>query len=181
MTGRKVGETGHQVIPAPALEHVRLELTDFCARRVPGLIGVTCLAAGADQMFAEAVLAAGGQLHVVVPARRYEESFEDPADRRRFHALLARAAARHALDFDEPSEEAYQAAGHHVVDLSDELVAVWDEKPARGFGGTADTVQVRAQAAAARDHRLESRRGALNAAHGTWRRAVSAADHSGWG
>lgn len=140
MSVRTVGETGHQVIPAPALDYVRRELTDFCARRVPGLIGVTCLAAGADQMFAEAVLAAGGQLHVVVPARRYEDSFEDAADRHRFRTLLAHAAARHVLDVDEPSEAAYLAAGHLVVELSDELVAVWDEKPARGLGGTADTV-----------------------------------------
>jgi hypothetical protein len=140
VTVRKVGESGHQVIPAKALAHVRRELAAFCAGYGPRLVGITCLAAGADQMFAEAVLAAGGQLHVVVPARRYEQTFEDPADYHRFQSLVARAAARDALDFDEPSERAYLAAGRRVVDLCDELVAVWDEKPARGLGGTADAV-----------------------------------------
>jgi hypothetical protein len=91
-------------------------------------------------MFAEAVLALGGLLHVVLPSRNYEQSFEDSAQRRRFQDLLARAATRETLDFDAPSDAAYLAAGKHVVELSDELVAVWDRKPARGVGGTGDIV-----------------------------------------
>jgi len=38
------------------------------------------------------------------------------------------------------------AASKFMVDEADELYAVWDGKPARGYGGTADVV------AYARDH-----------------------------
>ena len=44
------------------------------------------------------------------------------------------------LEFDAPSEEAFLAAGQRVVELSDELLAVWDGKKAAGLGGTADIV-----------------------------------------
>ena len=40
----------------------------------------------------------------------------------------------------EPSEAAFLAAGRLVVERSDVLAAVWDGKPARGSGGTADVV-----------------------------------------
>ena len=137
----RVGESGHQAIPAHAVDHVKRELTQFCSSRGPALLGITCLAAGADQMFAEAVLASGGQLHVVLPARNYDRSFEHPDDLNRFRTLLRLAAAFEALDFETPSDAAYLAAGKRVVDLSDEMVAVWDRKPARGIGGTADIVE----------------------------------------
>jgi len=45
------------------------------------------------------------------------------------------------LSFDEPSEEAYLAAGCRVVDMSDVLLAVWDGQPARGKGGTGNIVE----------------------------------------
>jgi len=32
-------------------------------------------------------------------------------------------------------------ASLHMIEQADELVAVWDGKPARGYGGTADVVK----------------------------------------
>ncbi|MGY3204135.1 hypothetical protein ACVW19_004650 [Streptomyces sp. TE5632] len=40
----------------------------------------------------------------------------------------------------ESTSEAHMAGSEILVDLSGELLAVWDGKPARGFGGTADVV-----------------------------------------
>ncbi|EDY51731.1 hypothetical protein [Streptomyces clavuligerus] len=40
----------------------------------------------------------------------------------------------------EPTPQARQAGNELLVDRCDELVAVWDGLPARGFGGTADAV-----------------------------------------
>jgi hypothetical protein len=45
------------------------------------------------------------------------------------------------LDYAEPTEEAFLAAGKSVVDNCQVLIAVWDGKPARGLGGTADIVR----------------------------------------
>lgn len=45
------------------------------------------------------------------------------------------------MPYEEPSDEAYLAAGQEVVDLTDTLLAIWDGQPARGLGGTADVVR----------------------------------------
>ena len=44
------------------------------------------------------------------------------------------------LPFVESTVQAHLTAGQAVVDRSERLVAVWDGKPARGIGGTADIV-----------------------------------------
>lgn len=106
----------------------------------PNLIGVSSLAAGADQLFAQVVLEIGGVIDVVVPAQRYRATFSRAEDLALYETLLAQAREIVTLPFDEPSEEAFAAAGRHVVNASDCLVAVWDGQPARGLGGTADVV-----------------------------------------
>jgi hypothetical protein len=40
----------------------------------------------------------------------------------------------------ESTEEAHTAASEAMLNDSDLLLALWDGKPARGFGGTADVV-----------------------------------------
>lgn len=135
-----VGITGHQRIPADALPYVLAELRALLSSIDDEVTGVTSLAAGADQLFAGLVLACGGELHAVIPARRYADSFTEPEELERYRDLVARASSVETLEYDEPCEEAYLAAGERVVDLSRRLVAVWDGEPARGKGGTADIV-----------------------------------------
>lgn len=64
---------------------------------------------------------------------------EAPKTPRR-EALLARASRLHTLPFTESTPEAHMRASERMLDLADELLAVWDGKPARGYGGTADVV-----------------------------------------
>lgn len=135
-----VGCTGHQQMPDEAVSHATSELRTSL-KAIPDLVGLTSLAAGADQLFAETVLAVGGQLHVKIPSRRYEESFETPTQVAPYQRLLAAAAVAEVLDFDEPSEQAFYAAGKAVVDECDLLLAVWDGQAAKGLGGSADVVQ----------------------------------------
>lgn len=135
-----VGVTGHQEIPAEALEYVRGRMVDHLCRLPAPLVGNTALAAGADQLFAEVVLDCGGTLHVVLPSRDYPATLPDPAALERFFALKRRAHTVEVLDHAEASEAAYLAAGQRIVELSEHLVAVWDGLPARGKGGTADIV-----------------------------------------
>jgi len=137
---RVIGITGHQAIPADIADYLRDELRRRCAAAAPALIGVSCLAAGADQLFAACVLETGGTLDVIVPSRNYESAFTDPADLERFQLLLARAAHVERLDFAQPAVDAYDAAGRRVVDRADEVLAVWDGLPAKGKGGTGDIV-----------------------------------------
>lgn len=48
--------------------------------------------------------------------------------------------AVHRLPFTESTSESHMAASKLMVDQADELYAVWDSKPARAYGGTADVV-----------------------------------------
>lgn len=137
----RIGVTGHQDIPAGALEYVTRGINDVLDGFKDGLVGVSSLAAGADQVFASLVLERGGRLEIILPSSGYETTFSHSEDLRRFHLLLARATTVERLSFAEPSEEAYLAAGYRVVDLSEILLAVWDGEPAKGKGGTGDIVQ----------------------------------------
>jgi hypothetical protein len=101
--------------------------------------GVSALAVGADQLFAGSVLRHGGRLHVIVPSHGYETTFRGP-DRDRYLEFLANAHEVETLEYPEPSEDAFLAAGIRVVDLSDLLLAVWDGQRAQGRGGTGDVV-----------------------------------------
>jgi hypothetical protein len=136
----RIGVTGHQHIPPEALEHVTTGINRVLDGASDGLIGVSSLAAGSDQFFASLVLRRGGRLEVILPSKSYEQTFSHPEDLNSFNSLLNRAATIETLSFEEPSEEAYLAAGFRVVDLSDLLLAVWDGEPAKGKGGTADIV-----------------------------------------
>lgn len=136
-----VGVTGHQEMPAAARAYVVTRLHELLRELPRPVTGLSSLAAGADQLFAEAVLEAGGVLHVIRPARRYELAFDDAEARERYRALLVRAAAVDTLSFEDPSEVAFFEAGKRIAERVDLLVAVWDGEPARGLGGTADVVR----------------------------------------
>lgn len=138
-TASRLGITGHQVLPDAALAHVIAGLRHAVAEAGAGLVGITSLAAGSDQVFAKEVFAAGGQLHAVLPCRGYEATF-DAGDLTTYRKLRERTATSETLSFSEPSEAAFYAAGQRVVDLCERLLAVWDGQPAQGLGGTADIV-----------------------------------------
>jgi enoyl-CoA hydratase/carnithine racemase len=102
--------------------------------------GYTCLAAGADQLFAQVLEAKRVPYVAVVPCRQYERAFTMRNDLREFHRLFAGATETIEMPFQEPSEQAFYEAGRKVVDCSDIVIAAWDGKPARGLGGTGDIV-----------------------------------------
>jgi len=135
-----VGITGHQSIPRSALAFVEESISAVLDGLSEDLTGVTALAEGADQLFAEILLEKGGHLHAVIPCANYEASFRQGKPREHFLRLLAQADSVETLDSACCSEAAFLAAGQQVVDLSEVLIAVWDGRPARGLGGTADIV-----------------------------------------
>ena len=141
MVVTRVGGTGHRLLPAATSRLVEPELRALLARcaGATGLVGVTLLDDGADQLFAQAILALGGVLEVVLPAIRYRDGL--PANSvGAYDELLARATCVRRLPYVESTSEAHMAAGQLVVEGADLLVAVWDGRPARGVGGTSDVV-----------------------------------------
>ncbi|MGH3714105.1 MAG: hypothetical protein ACRDT4_11680 [Micromonosporaceae bacterium] len=103
------------------------------------LIGVSCLADGADQVFARALVDAGGQLVVVVPASEYRDGLPEAAWDA-YDELLAKAVEVRRLPYVRSDEHAHMAASVEMLRGVDRLFAVWDGHPARGHGGTADVV-----------------------------------------
>ena len=136
----RVGVTGHQKLPIAAFPFILAEFARVLASASGEVVGLTSLAAGADQLFARAVLEGGGRLHAVIPCARYESAFVDEAARASFHELLAASSDVETLPYDQPSAQAFMEAGKRVVDLAELMLAVWDGQAAQGVGGTADVV-----------------------------------------
>lgn len=116
-----------------------MALRDTLLQYSDGMVGVSCLADGADQLFAHIVVDLGHTLEVVVPAKQYRDGLS-PAAQPTYDRLIAKAIHVDQLHYVESTEEAHMAGGKAIVDRSDLLLAVWDGKPARGYGGTADVV-----------------------------------------
>ena len=116
----------------------------------PVIAMVSSLAEGSDRIAAEAALAIGLPLDVVLPCARtiYEQTFVDDSSRAEFETLLDKARARMILPLpSEPAADreaqlaqAYESAGLTMLAQADILIAVWDGEPARGRGGTGDIV-----------------------------------------
>ena len=136
-----LGVTGHQVIPSEKLASTVHAVRDVLHRAGSPLTGVTSLAAGADQLVATELVQSGGRLHVIVPSLLYERTFTSSEGLACFRLLLEAAIEVTTLDYAKPTEEAFMAAGRTIVDRSEMLLAIWDGKPARGLGGTADVVR----------------------------------------
>ena len=138
----KIGITGHSNLTPESVPLVAVELRKVLSEYGAPLIGVSCLARGADQVFARVVLELGGELEVVLPAADYRERKVKPENRDEFETLLGQAATVRVLPFDTSSRDAYAAANEDVLGGVDALVAVWDGAGPDGKGGTADQVQV---------------------------------------
>lgn len=136
----RLAVTGHRGLSQATNAMVEDALrTEINKRSASDLIGLSCLADGADTLFARAIVDRGGALHVIVPAREYRDSL--PADHHAtYDALLAKAARVIALDRVESNSDAHMEASLRMLGEADELFAVWDGLPARGYGGTADVV-----------------------------------------
>jgi hypothetical protein len=137
---RRVGVTGHRMLPAGTARLVQLALRERLAQLAgSALVGVSALADGADQLFADAILALGGSLEVLVPASRYRDAL--PADcRPAYDRLIARAQTVERLTYQHSTDEAHMAAGRWLVERCDVILAIWDGRPSRGLGGTGDVV-----------------------------------------
>jgi hypothetical protein len=135
----RVGITGHQKIDAVVsiwlLDQLRVLVQD-----TPGLVGVSSLAEGADQLFAEVVLIARRPLEVVLPFAEYVEVFSNEVSRATYETILKEAAKTVTLPRQSTDELSFLEAGRHIVRDTASMVAIWDGKPAKGVGGTADIV-----------------------------------------
>lgn len=142
----RIGITGHSNLTTDTepliAEAIKATLADHA---VAPLTGVTCLAKGADQVFARAVLDLGGTLEVILPAADYRDRKVKPDNAIQFDNLISQAIRVHTMPFAQSNRDAYMAASDHVLSTIDALLAVWDGGPSGGHGGTADVVAAATQ------------------------------------
>ncbi|MBB5121153.1 hypothetical protein AF335_01890 [Streptomyces eurocidicus] len=136
----RIGITGHRGLPDEVEQRVRQELAEAVKAYPPDeLVGVSCIADGPDAWFARSVLDRGGRVEVVIPAAEYRNSLPG-WHHVTYDEILDRASDVHHTGLDEPTSQAHMAGSELLVGLVDEVLAVWDGQPARGYGGTADVV-----------------------------------------
>ncbi len=155
-TSLRIGVSGHRVPPklpeeseAPLRARIDRILPAIAAaarkaNAAATLVIVSSLAEGSDRIVAEAGLAAGFALQVVLPFARaeYAHDFETPTSRGEFEQLLANACDVFELDGDaDERPRAYEAAGLFMLANIDVLIAIWDGEVAAGIGGTAQIVE----------------------------------------
>jgi hypothetical protein len=134
----RIGITGHRSIPEVAQPDIMDRLV--AELKAPVSEAFSCLADGADQLFAELALEARIPLSAVLPADDYEENLGSEEAVRRYRRLLGACDRTVRMPFRVCTAEAYEAAGRWIVDNVDHLIAVWDGRPSRGRGGTAQIV-----------------------------------------
>ncbi|MFF2845143.1 hypothetical protein ACFVT5_02265 [Streptomyces sp. NPDC058001] len=136
-----IAVTGHMDLTEASVSLVRAALAEMLAPHADGLVGVSCIAKGSDSLFAEAVLAAGGRLVVVIPSRDYRERKVRPDHAETFDRLVAAADEVLVLPHETADRQVYEAANSVLLERADRLIAVWNGEPPSGKGGgTADTV-----------------------------------------
>jgi hypothetical protein len=137
----KAGITGHQNIGSN--ETIKW-ITNVLVANIKELsidFGLTSLAIGADQLFAQLLKQNNIPYMVIIPCENYEKTFTDKGYLENYYNLLNSSFDKFQLPFTEPSETAFYNAGKEIVDRSDMIFALWNGQPAKGLGGTGDIVK----------------------------------------
>lgn len=162
--GLTVGITGHraEALPAELLDSIEARLargidalrtealeifnrdSEFFADEAPIFTLVSPLASGIDQMAAVIARESGWELQAILPFEahpyRSDQGHEEEGD---FDRLLGETCCLLELPGDPADPvDSYVMAGRATVAHCDLLIAVWDGLPARGRGGTAETVNL---------------------------------------
>lgn len=106
---------------------------------------LSCLAEGADRYLASAlmgVLSADLIVYLPLLEDEYIKDFEDESSIEEYHAL--KKLANKTIKPDKKIERpwAYQSANLKMLDNCDLLFCIWDGLPARGPGGTGETIEI---------------------------------------
>lgn len=162
-TGHRPDDTDRPSARFPvSAEPAVTEAIGGCVQALPAVIAYTSAAAGADLIFAEQVLAADGELNIVLPFQRdrfVELSVAPSGDAwvARFDAVMEKASRVYELaDFVEAGDAAlFDFANRFLVGVAltrsahtgfrPQGLAVWDGKPSAYAGGAASAIALMCQ------------------------------------
>ncbi|MDA1362377.1 hypothetical protein O1R50_22320 [Glycomyces luteolus] len=140
----RIGITGHMNLAPATVVLVREALQAALEPYGPAeLVGVSCIAEGADSIFAAVLLDAGGRLEALLPTPDYRDTQVSAAHLPVFDGLVQRAHVKRYIA-KASSMQAYEDANAQMLSSVDLLLAVWDGQPSPEGkkGGTADAVAV---------------------------------------
>ncbi len=75
----RIAISGHRGLPGATAHLVDKAIRAALAEHAPDIVGISCLADGADQIFARAVTGLGGTLEVIIPAAKYRDKLPEEA------------------------------------------------------------------------------------------------------
>jgi hypothetical protein len=138
-----IGFTGHRKVSAEA--KIRPLIRDFLAQQKQSHIGIvygiSSVASGGDQLFAESCLELDIPLRILLPrpADQFRTDFDD-ASWQRTERIMSKAISVEVTGRHESKTEQYYDCGIQTVSESQLLMALWDGQPSRGTGGTQEMV-----------------------------------------
>lgn len=140
-----VGFAGHRAVadPAGAKAAISRELEMILATVSGELVGISSAAAGADLLFLDACQEAGLKTVVLLPfpKERFSEDFDDPADWEHACRCIDAAWWHEISPGGEDAPAAYHVVARESLEMADRMIFLWNGEPARGLGGTAETVR----------------------------------------
>ncbi|MBC8126386.1 MAG: hypothetical protein H8M99_04465 [Gloeobacteraceae cyanobacterium ES-bin-144] len=139
-----VGFAGHRQVedPVGAKAAIAREL-EVIRQTVPGeLAGVSSVAAGTDILFLDACAEAGMKTIVLLPfaKERFSQDFDNPTEWEHACRCIDAAWWSEVSPGGEEAPAAYHVVARESLEVADRMLFFWDGKPARGLGGTAETV-----------------------------------------
>ncbi|MBB5874020.1 hypothetical protein F4553_007454 [Allocatelliglobosispora scoriae] len=138
----RIGITGHIRLAPETVVLVRAAIREvLMAYTGSDFVGVSCVAGGADSIFAEIVLELGGALEVVLPSADYRERKVKPEHAVQFDSLVSRASRVRTMPYRRAGRAAYEAANEVLLSSCDLMIAVWDGQPSADRGGTGAAVE----------------------------------------
>ncbi len=150
-----LGITGHRMLAAEEVERIRPVITKaiqnimFTVGEHDSTVSFTALsplAEGADTLFAEVALSLGLELDILLPFEKdeYLKGFSSDQARLNFDKIYSKVNPQSirvlTTKGNKEVDQLFLNLGHRVVDESDWLIAIWNEKEGKGKGGTADIV-----------------------------------------
>ena len=138
----RIAITGHMNLTADSVPLVYQAITGALASYASHeLTGISCIARGADSIFAQAVLDVGGKLEVVLPAASYREKKVEPDQAPQFDELVRQATMVRVMPYEEANRVAYEATNEVLASTCDTLFAIWDGQRGVDKGSTASVVE----------------------------------------
>jgi len=148
-----IGVTGHRALDLEKEQKIRPVLGRAMSEIIAGkktgdasasFRALSALAEGADILFAEVAREMGIHLTVILPFQKeeYLKTFSTDEKRDKFKKIYDAVDDRTYLrEYNESQiNDLYLNVGTEMVDRSDYVVAIWNEKAAKGRGGTAEVV-----------------------------------------